>query len=295
MQALRTRHCVLFWLAAAIIVLGCPAACQDSGTLIDNPLPRFDDPPSPWASLADQPILTFAFKTSWDGIGWTEEQKNSVRDAFACLDFCLPNQIFEESGDFTLRWAGQEFFKDWRGTFEGYDHPGWNMGGEKFTDTNGNGRWDAGEGFVDDNGDGKYNGPPLAVAYKHGNGPWDQDQFPNNEIYFNSAYDWHFGLAAPPADKYDFWTVAMHESIHMLACDSHAIHDNEVMYPYIGKGERKLPKWSDLEILTGSGFVTGPPPNQWPNPIPEPSSACLFALGSGIVGLLRMSRRRYLS
>lgn len=88
------------------------------------------------------------------------------------LDAGLLDQTFVESGDFTLRWAGSDFFKDWRDGGS-YTASGWNMGQRGDT-------YDA----------------PLAVACKHDNGSWkglkneagDQERYPNNEIYFNQRH-----------------------------------------------------------------------------------------------------------
>lgn len=228
------------WFAAAVVGLTGSAWA----IVIDNPPPAFDDPPSPWVSLADQPVITYAFKTSWDGITWSPEQKAIAYDAINTLDQAMPLQVFEETGDFTIRFAGDDFFRDWRDA-GAYNHPGWDL-------TN-----------------------PLAVAYKHNNGPWDHSKYPNNEIYINSRYPWSYSLTSVDPNAYDFWTVLLHEVIHMLACDAHATDPDEVMYESIGMGVRKTLKESDYDILRRAGYT-----------IPEPS------LAGVIIGVTVLLSRR---
>mgnify|MGYP005842948647 CR=1 FL=1 len=252
---------------------------ETEATIIDTPLPAFTDPASPWTSLADKSIITYAFKTSHDGILWDTEEKNAAYDAINLLDSYLPDQSFQETGDFTLRWAGSDFFKDWSDTGK-YSDPGWNMKGEDFTDENGNNWWDPGEKFTDTNKNGIYDGPPLAVAYKHNNAPWDHDKFPNNEIYFNKNAPYGFSILGVDSDKYDFWTILLHEVIHMLACDDHATHKNEVMYESISMGERKYIQQSDLDILKKAGYKV----------IPEPSTNTLLIFG--LLGLAWVCRKK---
>lgn len=221
---------------AAFLASGTPALA--SPILIDTPPPS--DPSSPWHSLAGDPIITFAFKTSWDGIAWADDQRAAVYDALDTLDDVLPANTFVESADFTLRWAGADFFKDYRDAT--HSQPGWDL-------TN-----------------------PLAVAYKHGNGPWDQSKYPNNEIYFNTKYPWSYSLAGVEAGKYDFWSIVLHEVIHMLACDNHAAHPDEVMYSYFDKGERRYLQESDYDILRDAGYD-----------VPEPTALILLAGGLAVM------------
>jgi hypothetical protein len=187
------------------------------------------------------------------------DQKAVVYDVLQYLDFALLDQEFVESGDFTLRWGGADFFKDWRGP--GFMEPGWDMRSA------------------------------LAVSYKHDNGPWKNEPgnpFPNNEIYFNRAYSWSFDLLGPPADKYDFWTVAMHEAIHMLACDNHAEHEDEVMFESIGIGVRKYPKLSDVDILLAAGYNVDPA--RLVPAVPEPATIVLVSLGGAVLAYRRRRR-----
>jgi hypothetical protein len=234
-----------------------------SAAIIDRPLPILEGQTSPWQSLANESFVTFAFKVGYGGLTWNLDQQTVVRGATGELDAGMLDQTFVESGDFTLRWAGSDFFRDWR---DGgwYTDGGWNMGQRGST-------YDA----------------PLAVAYKHDNGPWkgwkneagDQERYPNNEIYFNSLHPWSFRLDGVDAGKYDFWSVALHEIIHMLACDNHATDPGEVMYESIGAGVRKTMKDSDWQILRDAGYRI----------IPEPTSWVL--MGAGLI-LMEFCRRR---
>lgn len=238
-------------LAAMMTLFMWLTSAQAAAILIDPTPPAFDDPPSPWVSLADQSIITYTFKTSWDGIIWTDEQKAVAYSAIGRVDSILPEQTFEESADFTMRWAGSDFFKDWRDG-DSYSNGGWDLTGS------------------------------LAVAYKHNNGPWDPAAYPNNEIYFNSEVPWSFDLFSVDSNGYDFWTVMLHEVIHMLASDAHAIHSDEVMYPYVSKGERKGLKESDAEILRTAGYEV-------PR-LPEPATMALLLLGFAALGFARRER-----
>ena len=246
------RSVLIVLVFSALLFAGAANAIQ-----IDSPLPTDPSiPPSPWVSLGNQPVITYTFMTSWDHVGWTEAQKAPMRAAIKTIDGVLPNNTFTETGDFTVRWGGADFFKDWRSRDEHgdldltgpYSAAGWDLS------------------------------TPLAVAYKHNNGPWDANTYPNNEIYVNSSYPWHMDPGTPPpADKYDLVSVLMHEIIHMLACDTHAVHPDEVMYATIGMGERKSIQDSDLQILMSANYT-----------VPEPFTAGLLALG----GLVLVRRRR---
>ena len=109
-----------------------------------------------------------------------------------------------------------------------------------------------------------------------------KEKYPNNEIYINITQPFHFDAATPPpADKYDFLTVALHEMIHMLACDAHATHENEVMYETLGKGQRKMLQESDKQILRNAGY----------NVVPEPGGLSAAVLLLTAVMLHRRGRR----
>lgn len=234
--SLRGPRTTAAWFAALLVVTATAGAA-----VIDVPPPAFDNPPSPWVSQWDQPVISYAFKTSWDGITWTEDQKAVVRGAIAELDAAMPNQVFQETGDFTLRFAGSDFFRDWRDSGQ-YNDPGWDLS------------------------------TPLAVAYKHNNGPWDPAKYPNNEIYINTAYPWSYSLTGVEPGRFDFWSVILHEAIHMLACDAHATHSNEVMFATISPGERKYLQESDYDILRAAGYT-----------IPEPAGMVILATAVGLL------------
>lgn len=248
MTWLQKRLFGAFVSAMALFMWG--AIAQAAPILIDTTPPAFDDPASPWHSLAGEATITYAFKTSWDGITWTEGQKAVAYDAIGKLDGNLPDQTFVESGDFTLRWAGTDLFTDWRDGGD-YSDPGWDLTGS------------------------------LAIAYKHNNAPWDHGDYPNNEIYFNSEIPWSFDLLSVDSNGYDFWTVMLHEVIHMLASDAHATDSDEVMYPYVSKGERKGLKESDAEILRNAGYNVPP--------LPEPATIAIICFG---LASLSVARRR---
>lgn len=235
-------------LAAAMTLFIWGASAQAAPILIDPTPPAFDDPPSPWQSLSGETTITYAFKTSWDGITWTDGQKAAAYDAIGQLDSILPDQTFVESGDFTVRWAGSDLFKNWRDTGQ-YSHEGWDLTGS------------------------------LAIAYKHNNAPWDHGDYPNNEIYFNTTQPWSFDLLSVDSNGYDFWTVMLHEAIHMLASDAHATDSDEVMYPYVSKGERKGLKESDAEILRTAGYNV--------SHLPEPSTIAIICIGLTGLGFAR--------
>jgi hypothetical protein len=210
---------------------------------IDPPLPG--SPDSPWRSLANQAVISYVF----DGpISWTDMEKLAAYSAFQTLDDVLPDNTFKEEGDFSIRWADSGFFKNWTSPGQ-YSDPGWNL-------TN-----------------------ALAVAYKHNNGPWDPATYPNNEIYFNTNYAWSFSILSVGPNQYDFWSVLLHEIIHMLSCDTHATHEDEVMYATIDVGQRKYLQDSDYQILRNAGYTV----------IPEPSplALCLSAVALLAIAKLR--------
>lgn len=180
--------------------------------------------------------------------------KTSALAAIGDLDNqALPyHTLAEGNTDFTMRWAGADFFTDWSQK-PGYGNPGWNLGPKP----NGS--------FI------------LAVAYKHNNGPWDRNKYPNNEIYFNSGAAWSFNPFSVDPNSWDFWMVLQHEVIHMLACDEHAEHPDEVMYATVSMGIRRYLQESDKEILRKAGYI------------PEPGTSGLFMIGV----LLILARARW--
>jgi len=92
---------LLLWLSSVSIV---------SATRIDPDLPQITSAPLPLP-------IQFQFQTSWDGINWTSEEKDTIRSAIGYLNTWFVDQpAFVElasPNDFTLRWAGPDFFKDW--------------------------------------------------------------------------------------------------------------------------------------------------------------------------------------
>lgn len=218
------------------------------------------------SSPLPMPIL-YQFHTSWDGIAWTEEQKESARGALAYLGgfFAVPSAFAEEASpdDFSIRWAGADFFKDHG------EHGGWDL---------------------------DFDGA-LAVAAKTQIGtdaPWDKNKYPLGEIYFNTKYRWHFnpftdpdeGKSDDPTDpssytdgEFDFWSILLHETIHMLCVNKHAEHSNEVMYPTFSDGERRWTiQESDKQLLREAGYPI----------VPVPDAAGLVLLGLGVL----LSHRR---
>lgn len=204
----------------------------------------------------------YEFRTSWDGIAWSEDQKNSARSAISYLGgFFVDQPAFTEQStpdDFSLRWAGADLFKDW-GMYGGNS-------------------WDYSTALA------------FAVKPRPDNStPWSQALYPYNEIYFNSTYKWHFNPFTPPAEgdpandidgEFDFWSILLHETIHMLSVQGHAPHSDEVMYESISDGQRKWElKASDKQMLRQAGYN-----------IPEPSSVLLVV--AGVIALTVTTRMR---
>lgn len=261
---MRTARDILLLLSVVILSSGYAWA---SGIPIDPEFPAVQDAPLP------MPIY-YEFRTSWDGIQWTEEQKESVRGALEYLgSFFTAETPFEEldtPDDFSIRWAGADFFKD--------QGPGWTIGGQPL-DSN----WkDA-----------------LAVAFKSTVQPpagFDETKYPKGEIYFNTQYNWHYNPFTPPEEglpddpnnkasytdgEFDFWSILLHETIHMMCVEEHAVHENEVMFGSISDGEQKyIIRDSDKDLLRDAGYPI----------IPEPGS--LLTLGGGLLGLTGMAIRR---
>jgi len=220
---------------------------------------------SPGGTTAPLPLpVTYTFMTSWDGIQWTAEQKDSARLAFDYLEsfFVTQPALVELPGpdDFTMRWAGADFFKD-QGT--------WTLNGQPID-------MDLSDG--------------PAVATKKGLVPpagWDLVKYPMNEIYFNSEVDWHYNPLTDPDEgdpavdddgEYDFWSVLLHETIHMYCVNYHSTDPNAVMYGYFSDGERR---WTmtdaDRKLLREAGYPM----------VPVPPAVLL-----GAVGLVAWLKRR---
>lgn len=208
--------------------------------------------------------VTYTFMTSWDGIQWTAEQKDSARLAFDYLEsfFVTQPALVELPGpdDFTIRWAGPDFFKD-QGT--------WTLNGQP----------------INMNLTGA-----LAVATKKGLVPpvgWDLEKYPMNEVYFNEQYKWHYNPLTDPDEgdpgvdtdgEFDFWSVLLHEGIHMYCVNYHSTDPTAVMYKSLSDGERR---WTlteaDRKLLRDAGYSM----------VPVPPAVFLGALGLGLVGWLK--------
>lgn len=210
---------------------------------------RIDPDFSPGGSVGPLPLpVSYRFMTSWDGVQWSSEQMTSTRGGMANLNAYFEDQPaireFEAAQDFTMRWAGPDFFKD-QGT--------WKLNGNDIN--------------MDLTG-------ALAVATKRGlTAPpgWDSEKYPLNEIYFNSAYAWSFDpFTNPSAGQYDFWSILLHETIHMLCVNHHATNSNSVMYATFSSGERR---WTlteeDKQMLREAGYKI----------VPAPGTIALVAFG----------------
>jgi hypothetical protein len=60
---------------------------------------------------------------------------------------------------------------------------------------------------------------------------WPVAKYPLNEIYLNADIRWHYNPFTPPEEgdpnipndgEFDFWSVLLHEVIHMLSVNTHA-------------------------------------------------------------------------
>jgi hypothetical protein len=204
--------------------------------------------------------IPYYFKTSWDGVSWTTEQKDSARGALDYLgSFFVDQPAFVEQDspdDFSIRWAGEDFFKDW---------------GES-------GNWDLNLAGG------------LAVAAKSQIGsdaPWDKEKYPLGEIYFNKNYAWHFNPLTDPEEgdpndpidgEFDFWSILLHEAIHILCVNKHATDPDAVMYPSFSDGQRRWEiKEADKQLLREAGYEI----------IPAPGSMPISLLALGLLALLR--------
>ena len=166
--------------------------------------------------------------------------------------------------DFTLRWAGADFFKNW--------------------------------GNAPVHGGGTINldlSSGIAFAAKDiFTPPWDTGRYPMNEIYFNNQLNWHYNPITNPDEgdpgieadgEFDFWSILLHEVIHMMSVNTHAADPEEVMYGNFSDGERRWEiKDSDKQLLKGAGY-------DLKATIPEPATYYLFLGG---LLLLILSRRQ---
>lgn len=204
---------------------------------------------SPGGNTEPLPLpVSYRFMTSWDGVQWNPNQMTTTRAGMANLNEYFQDQPaireFEAAQDFTMRWAGPDFFKN-QGT--------WKLNGNDIN--------------MDLTG-------ALAVATKRGlTAPpgWDSEKYPLNEIYFNSSYAWNFDTSAnPPAGQYDFVSVLLHEVIHMLCVNYHATNSNSVMYATFGTGERRTTLTEeDKQLLRNAGYKI----------VPAPGTVALLAFG----------------
>jgi hypothetical protein len=224
----------------------------------------------------------YEFKTSWDGITWTAPQKRSARRALDYLSGAFPEDVvFVETigpaapgaaarttasapPDVTLRWAGGDFFKDWTAANPGF-FQGWTEAQKKpYRMQN-------------------YFG--LAVKpdpSRPVNLPWDTQKYPVNEIYFNTQEAWNYNPFIVDEFALDFWSILLHEMIHMMSVGKHAVHRDEVMYAEIEYGERKWElKQSDLDLLKDAGYqVSSYPLPISAIPLPAPALLLISALAS---------------
>jgi hypothetical protein len=163
--------------------------------------------------------------------------------------------------DFTLRWAGADFFRNW-GQVQRTDN-----GAMVSLDLTGAEGFSAKEIFI----------PPADWAGK----------FPMNEIYFNVDRNWHYNPFTPPGpDEWDFPTALLHEVIHMLSVNGHSDDPDEVMYGGLQVGERRIEiKESDKDLLRGAGYDLRIGGN-----VPEPGTVWL--LGSGFLYVVVASALR---
>jgi hypothetical protein len=210
-----------------------------------------------------------------DSRPWTEKERNIIKEAFREWDVWICNEqtFYETTGDVwdvSLRWAGDELFKDWSST-PGYEN--WKL-------TTALGMWT----------------DKLSP-------PWDVTKYPVKEIYFNSQYfdsafdkingaTWY--IDDNPTNNeiftgYDFLTVAKHEIGHFLGIRGDWGQQttpppgktaDEVMWGRESPGVRKDLRSSDLAELKALGYHV----------VPEPST--LILLGSGLTGLIGFGRKK---
>jgi len=208
----------------------------------------------------DSPI-TWQFRTSWDGLTWSEEEMTSIRNAIDYLgSFFVASPLFVEIpvGDVaiaedpkvTIRKAGADFFKDW--------------GAAPSKDGRGNIDLDISKAI----------GFAAKDIFEP---PWDPGTYPMGEIYINNTKTFSSSPTAPlPDGAYHLPTVTLHEMQHMLSVNSHAEHRDEVMYESIEPGEIKQLQESDKKLLKDAGYNL--------KLVPEPGSTAAM-LAAGVVAL----------
>lgn len=275
-----------------VIFETCVRGCLAAGVLTAVMLPaaasaalvHADPFPGGYSVQRSLPVH-YAFMTSWDGIEWTEQQKSVARTAIAHLgaQFLFSVPFVEITGGtsagtgsedgppapkvpaFTLRWAGGDFFRDWPATdpefFEGT--------GEQERK-----KFDFSDHFaLTYKGDSE--SPPRV--------PWPHAHYPINEIYFNTGEVWGFNPFFVDEFKLDFWTVLMHEVVHMMSVEQHSDNPDDLMYREIEYGQRKWPRAGDRALLRNAGYAM--------IPLPASGMLLLSVLALGVAaGTLRRRR-----